>query len=197
MSSLILLPAVPDDSPGASRLLVLACSATKRSDPGYLPALYRYEGPLWQTLRAADPGRRKTKVAFLSARHGFQDAAARLENYDARLTPDLAQRMIAGGMGTRWPRPSSPRKPDNAGMHPGAEIASMTRFGRIPFRDVALVGGHLYLDVMRAFIKEFMRMKCVTENARVTEINGPIGLMRRDLRHWIDRDSEVQSGENQ
>ena len=73
MSSFILLPAIPDDSPGASRLLVLACSATKRSDSGYLPALYRYNGPLWQTLRAADPERRKTKVAFLSARHDISE----------------------------------------------------------------------------------------------------------------------------
>ena len=37
------------------RLLVLACSATKRPDAGYIPARERYDGPLWRTLRAVDP----------------------------------------------------------------------------------------------------------------------------------------------
>src|SRR5690606_34943468 len=95
-------------------------------------------------------------------------------------------RMIAGGMTTRWPRPLSPRRPDNCGMHPGAEIASMARHGREPFHDVALVGGHLYLRVMRAFLAEFIRMKCVLPTAAVVEINGPIGQMRRQLRTWLE-----------
>ncbi len=37
------------------RPLILACAATKRSNPGYMPAIERYNGPLWQTLRAVDP----------------------------------------------------------------------------------------------------------------------------------------------
>jgi hypothetical protein len=98
------------------------------------------------------------KVAFLSARNGFREAITPIADYDARLTPDLAARMIAGGMTTRWPRPPLPQRPDNYGMHPGAEIASMSSYCRRPFDDVALVGGHLYLDVMRAFLKEFIRM---------------------------------------
>jgi hypothetical protein len=88
------------------RLLILACSATKRHDTGYMPAGERYDGPLWQTWRAADPERRKARAAFLSARYGFRGVDAPIEDYDARLTPDLAGRMIAGGMGTRWPRPA-------------------------------------------------------------------------------------------
>lgn len=175
-----------NDSTAASRLLVLACSGTKRPDPGYIPAVDRYNGPLWQTLRTIDPYGITAKVAFLSAHYGFREASTPIETYDARLTPDLAQRMIAGGMTTRWPRPSSPRQPDTAGMHPGAEIASMSRYGRNPFCDVALVGGHLYLDVMRAFLKEFIRMKCVVETPRVVEINAPIGMMRRQMRQWLE-----------
>jgi hypothetical protein len=67
--------------------------------------------------------------AFLSAQYGFRDAGTPIDDYDARLTEDLAARMIAGGMTTRWPRPPSPRAPDNYGMHPGFEIASLTRYG--------------------------------------------------------------------
>lgn len=167
------------------RLLVLACSATKRPDPGYLPARERYDGPLWRTLRATDPDGRRAKVAFLSARYGFRTADTPIQDYDARLTPDLAARMIAGGMTTRWPRPPSPRKPDNYGMHPGAEIASLSGYGREPFDEVALVGGDLYLEVMRALLAGFERMGCVEPGAAVIEINGPIGRMRQAMRAWL------------
>ena len=37
------------------RLVILPCSATKRDGPEYMPAIERYDGPLWRTLRAADP----------------------------------------------------------------------------------------------------------------------------------------------
>jgi hypothetical protein len=101
------------------RLLIMACSATKRPDPAPIPARDRYDGPLWRTLRATDPRGRRARVGFLSARYGFRDAQTPIEDYDARLSEDLAARMIAGGMTTRWPRPPSPRRPDSYGMHPG------------------------------------------------------------------------------
>jgi hypothetical protein len=93
--------------------------------------------------------------------------------------------MIAGGMTTRWPRPPSPSRPDNYGMHPGAEIASLTRYGTEPIDDVALAGGHLYLTVMRAMLEGFVDMGCVDADAHVVEINRPIGRMRRELRRWL------------
>ena len=51
------------------RLLILACSATKAVGEG-LVARNRYQGPLWQTLRAADPDGSKAFVCFLSAHLG-------------------------------------------------------------------------------------------------------------------------------
>ncbi|MGE0233531.1 MAG: hypothetical protein AB7O39_17175 [Flavobacteriaceae bacterium] len=176
------------------RLLILACSATKHSDADALPARLRYDGPLWQTLRSVDPNSARARVAFLSAHYGFRDADTPIAYYDARLTPDLAERMIAGGMNTRSPRPRRRNGPDNAGMHPGAEIASMTRHGREPFVDVALVGGGLYLTVMCAMLAGFRRMGCVVPDASVTAINGPIGRMRQDLRQWLLR-TTLNSGD--
>jgi hypothetical protein len=167
------------------RLLILACFATKRPDPAPMPARDRYDGPLWRTLRATDPRGRRARVGFLSARYGFRDAGTLIEDYDARLTEDLAARMIAGGMTTRWPRPPSPRAPDNYGMHPGFEIASLTRYGAEPMDDVALAGGYLYLTVMRAMLEGFIDMGCVSADARIVEINGPIGRMRCELRLWL------------
>ena len=169
-------------------MLILACSVTKRGRPRRIPARDRYDGPLWRSLRAADPDGCKAQVAFLSARFGFRGADTPIEHYDARLTADLAQRMIAGGMTTRWPRPPSSSKPDTYGMHPGAEIASLslTRQGRVPYDDVALVGGRLYLEVMRSFVAGFQRMGCVRLDARITEIAAPIGIMRQRMTVWLN-----------
>ena len=97
--------------------------------------------------------------------------------------------MIAGGTGTCWPRPPSPNRPDNYGVHAGAEIATLTRHGEEPMQDVALAGGHLYLEVMRAMLDGFIKMGCVLPSARVTEINGPIGRMRQGLRLWLLADT--------
>ena len=169
------------------RLLVLACSATKHRHPGWMPAWERYDGPLWQTWRTVDPERRLARVGFLSARYGFRTGDSPIEDYDARLTPDLAERMIAGGMTTRWPRPPSPRKPDNYGSHPGCEIASLAYHGTRPFTDVALVGGGLYIKVMRAFLEGFREMRSITPDAEITEIDAGIGVMRQRLRIWLEQ----------
>ena len=74
-----------------------------------------------------------------------------------------------------------------SGEHPGMHIYSLCDGCRSPFTEVALVGGNLYLDVMRHFVGLFREGRYVTADARVVEINGPIGLMRRELREWLDQ----------
>jgi hypothetical protein len=64
-------------------------------------------------------------------------------------------------------------------MHPGAEIASLTRYGSERMVDIALAGGNLYLTVMRAMLEGFIGMGCVSTDAHIVEINGPIGRMRQ------------------
>ena len=171
--------------PHPPRLLILACSATKRDGETYMPAIERYDGPLWRTLRVADPERRFARVAFLCARLGFRNADTPIKLYDARMTAEVAERMKAGGLVARWPVPRTQRRVMPEGDHPGMHIASLSRHGRQPFGNVALVGGHLYLDVMRHFVGLFRDRGHVTEDAVITEINGAIGLMRRDLRRWL------------
>ncbi|MGQ2933675.1 hypothetical protein [Sphingopyxis sp.] len=168
------------------RLLILACSATKRSRPGWIPAVDRYDGPLWQTLRAIGPDRQDTKVAVLSAQYRFIDSRSPIENYDARLTTALAERMIEGGIAMRWPRPPPHRKPDIYGNYARCEIASLTDHGQRPFTEIGLAGGHLYLRVMHSFVSEFRGRNYISADAPLTEINAPIGIMRRDLRVWLE-----------
>lgn len=177
----------------SSRLLILACSATKRGDPEEIPAIDRYDGPLWQTLRAVDPNGWKAKVAFLSAHLGFRAANTPIEMYDARMTAQVAAAMKAGDLGTRWPRPKTQRRVMPTGEHPGMHISYLCGGAeRHAFLDVALVGGHLYLGVMRHLVDLFRQGGYVAADARITEINGSIGVMRRDLRLWLEgKDGET------
>ncbi|KAB2723423.1 hypothetical protein [Brucella intermedia] len=172
----------------SSRSLILACSATKRGGPKEIPAIDRYDGPPWRTLRAVDPNGGKAKVAFLSAHLGFRAANIPIEMYDARMTGQMAAAMKAGDLGTRWPRPKTQRRVMPSGEHPGMHISYLcVGAEKRAFRNVALVGGHLYLDVMRHLVDLFRKGGYVAADALITEINGPIGLMRQDLRHWLDR----------
>lgn len=91
----------------SSRLLILACSATKCTGPAHMSAIERYDGPLWRTLRAIDPDGEKAKVAFLSSHLGFRAADTPIEIYDARMTEQMAAAMTAGDLGTRWPQPKT------------------------------------------------------------------------------------------
>lgn len=173
----------------SQRLLILACSTTKRDGPATMLAIERYDGPLWRTLRAVDPHGEKAQVAFLSAHLGFRAAATPIAIYDAEMTRQMAAAMKAGNLGTRWPRPETQDQIEEVGQHPGMHIHRLCGYhGRQTFRDVALVGGHLYRDVMRHLVELFRIGGYVAGDARITEINGPIGLMRRDLRLWIEGD---------
>lgn len=169
------------------RLLILSCSMTKRSGPKWMPARDRYDGPLWRTLRHVDPSEQKARVAILSAHYGFRDANMDIEQYEARMTPEIAAAMKMGGLGTRWPRPKTVRRVMPSGEHAGEHIASMTRYGREPFVDVCLVGGALYLDVMLHFVELFREDGFVTGSAPVTEICGPFGIMRKQMAAWLSR----------
>ena len=175
----------------ANRLLILACSATKTDATGpWVTAMQRYDGPLWKTLRAVDPESRLAQVAFLSAYLGFQPANTPVDKYDTRMTRSLADEMIRGGLGMRWPK----TKPGTmGGMHAAATVTSLTDWGRNPLTEVCMVGGHLYLDVMRSFVNAFMKTGDVRPDARLVEINGAIGYMRRDLRQWLLEDQLAEA----
>ncbi|NKL15597.1 hypothetical protein GFL78_27300 [Rhizobium leguminosarum bv. viciae] len=167
------------------RLLILACSATKKDGPRYLPAVERYNGPLWQTLRATDPKGELAQAAFLSAHLGFRAASTPIASYDVPMTPQIAAAMKAGNLGTRWPQQKTKKRVMPSGEHPGMHIAGMTDFGSRPFASVALAGGYRYIEIMQKLLRLFQDGGFVEDDAVVTVINGPIGKMRVDLRNWL------------
>src|SRR3546814_8997325 len=105
------------------------------------------------------------------------------------------ERMIAGGLTTRWPRPPSSRKPDTYGDDAACQITSLSNHGTRPFTEVALVGGHLYLDVMRSFVAGFREMRCVTLDSRSEEHTSELqSLMRHPVcRLLLEKKKKKQS----
>jgi len=84
------------------KLLIMGCSASKRQDAAPMPAIDRYDGPMWRTLRArlAElPAAREAiqfgqlRLMVLSARCGFIAADTEILDYDLRLTAGLAGRL--------------------------------------------------------------------------------------------------------
>jgi hypothetical protein len=154
------------------RLLILACSASKRSDDGLLSARKRYDGPLWRTLRAADPTGARATTLFFSAQYGLRTAAAPIPLYDARLTPHLARSIIT--------EMNASAKADL-----GDEIVALVKAAGAPFADVAIVGGRLYLSVMQPHACLLQQKGVIDASARIIVINGSIGRMRAALRAWL------------
>jgi hypothetical protein len=69
----------------------LACSKVKRSQPGPLPALERYDGPLFRVLRKPLPNPAEPPTVFiLSARHGLLGSSEPIPWYDERITENTA-----------------------------------------------------------------------------------------------------------
>jgi hypothetical protein len=77
------------------------------------------------------------------------------------------------------------------GSTAASHMASMSQWGKKPFDEVCLVGGHLYLSVMRVFAAQFVQKGYITSDAPIIEINDQIGYMRRDLKAWLLRDEPM------
>lgn len=76
------------------QLLILGCSRAKREDVGLLPALDRYNGPLYQSLRKflrENHWPQEISIAVLSAKYGLFGILKGIENYDLEMNSSIAQ----------------------------------------------------------------------------------------------------------
>lgn len=143
-------------------LIAMACSGTKRPDAGELPAIDRYDGPMWRTLRAALaelPESARPEVWFLSARYGFHPATLPIVNYDGVLSEARARDLL------RMPSSNFNTFAMAVAQHPQALFA----------------GGLLYRDTMRRAAGP--TPAAITE----TDSSEGIGAHRAQLRAWIAR----------
>lgn len=77
-------------------LLIIACSATKRPDPHPMPAIDRYDGPMYWVLRKAKKEGRwpdQLEILILSAKHGLIEADKPIDFYDCKMTPTRAKKL--------------------------------------------------------------------------------------------------------
>lgn len=191
-------PVVIPDVTLPTRLLIMACSATKAPGEG-LTARQRYIGPLWQTLKAVDPNETMAAVAYLSARFGLSDARSPLPDYNNLLSRQGADLMIERGLAGYYPyskptyRTERGRLAHLAGRGPlqtgGNEICRMRRDAGRPFKSVAVCGGKDYVRVADAFLAEMRDEGLIEAYAPVTIINDQIGYMRSQLRAWLESEA--------
>jgi hypothetical protein len=80
-----------------SRLLVLSCSKRKRTDHKLIPAIERYDGPLFRVLRRflreCPHKTRFLDVAIISAEYGLISASSPIRFYDHRMTVERAGKL--------------------------------------------------------------------------------------------------------
>lgn len=85
------------------KLLIMACSATKRTEVGPMPAMERYDGPMWRTLRALLARHPEAASAYasgaldiwaISARFGFVPASMEMPDYDRKMTAPIMAKML-------------------------------------------------------------------------------------------------------
>ena len=81
-------------------LLIVACSHRKRSDPGLLPAIIRYDGPTFFVLRRfigqQPPESKGISVYILSAEFGLIHHDQLIPHYDHRMTRTRAKALQPG-----------------------------------------------------------------------------------------------------
>ena len=153
-------------------LIVMACSGKKHPGAERMPAIDRYQGPMWGTLRAAlnELGEaEKPEVWFLSAKYGFHPASLGILDYEQKLTEHRARDLL-----------SNP----NSNWREFAQAAhSMDR--------IMLAGGFVYRDAMRRAIGK-LPMQGASPLIAETD-GGGIGHHRAQLRQWISGVAEASA----
>lgn len=77
------------------RLLILSCSRSKRTDPTPLPAIDRYDGPMFRVVRRylANLTPASLDIYILSARYGLIEAHCPIHTYDQKMTSERASEL--------------------------------------------------------------------------------------------------------
>lgn len=141
------------------RLLVLKCSARKRNGAELLPAVERYDGPLWQVWRSARRDQpllvSDVDVYVLSAAFGLISADKPIPWYDRTMAPERADEL----------RP--------------AVLAAFEALLQQGYANVCLGLSQRYLRALDGW------EKMVPATAHVTLTDGPMGTKLGQLRAWL------------
>ena len=150
--------------PLTRRLLILGCTATKKSNADRMPAIERYDGPTFRVLRKALRERAAPNlvVYVLSAKYGLIEGDSLITDYDLAMTPDRARAL----------RPS----------------VSYVLDGLRPFLEVYVELGHDYLAALPGDGKGLRAKMALYEHFRFYALQwgeGGIGQRCAALKRWL------------
>jgi hypothetical protein len=164
-----------------TRLIVMACSATKSDAAEFMTAKDRYTGPVWQTLKAVDPRGELAHVTAFSAEYGWIDGAHLIRNYDRKMDTARAAHFVA--CADHFEQLGCPVL--DSSWHALLTQAYNRGEGRIT--EICIVGGHLYQAAARAAVETAIA-NCPSYfdvNVEIVSICDQIGYMRRRLREYL------------
>ena len=142
------------------RLLILSCSQRKRPAPGLLPALERYDGPLFRVvnkfMRGNPPTIQVPHVYILSAKFGLIPARKPIAYYDHRATSQRIKELQA----------------------PVLRELKQISLGR-KYCELFISMGKDYLQAFRGY------ESLIPPNLKVTISEGGMGHRQAELRHWL------------
>lgn len=148
-----------DISNAEKRLLILACSENKKNKPGLIPAIERYDGPMWKMLRSITKQRAdsemKLDIYVLSAEFGLIPATKLIPWYDRVMTEDRAKKLQ---------RPTT------------SQLCLLLDEG---YSQICLALSKLYLHALHGW------ENIVPAEASVTVIDGPMAAKPAQLRSWL------------
>lgn len=141
------------------RLLILKCSSRKRGGAALLPAIERYDGPLWQVLRAYLRAHPRSEVELdiygLSAEFGLIASTQRIPRYDRTMSAERAHQ-----------------------LHPTV-IKRFRELGGRGYEDICLGISERYLVALRGW------EQCIPERTRITITDGGVGTKLGQLSAWL------------
>lgn len=148
------------ESMSLHRLLIISCSRRKRLTAQSVPAIERYDGPLFQVLRkfqANSPKQvEKLDVYILSGKFGLMPASKKIPLYDQPMTAQRA---------------------DELNPQFVAEICKI--FASKRYKEVFVCVGKEYLRALKGYESYFPRKSVVTK------ATGSLGRRQTSLRQWL------------
>lgn len=172
-------------------IVLLGCGATKQ--PHAAQPIDLYLGPMWQTLRTRRGALPAGNVFVLSAGYGFISALTFIQTYEARLTPAIADRLIARGIFGRsdlTPRGIVPAH--CAGPCAADVLVRPGRRGDRPARQLIIAAGGEYRRVLQSFVAEFREAGLLDRDCSIEITRGGIGEQRSQLGRWLDRVNGIE-----
>jgi len=149
-------------------LLIVSCSQRKRSEPGLLPAIERYDGVYFRLLRKAQREGywpENLDALILSAKYGLIDQVTPIDSYEQRMTRNQATQLKIQTIQTLQ------------------TFARRTSYSEV------------YVDLGQDYRYAVEGLPQVFDNSLVTYANGRIGQRLAQLRNWLVSKHKTSDGE--